>query len=54
MSKWLCNECLSDDIKINKDKQKEMSCFCNKCKEENYIVSSWWISRNKKGVNTNV
>lgn len=45
MSKWLCNECASDDIQIIKDDNKEMQCFCNDCKEEQYIVSSWWINK---------
>lgn len=43
MSKWVCDFCTSDDIKIIKDKTSEMQCYCNNCKEENYIVSSWWL-----------
>ena len=47
MSKRLCYECGSPDINIFKDsdrKEKEMNCYCNKCKEEQYTVSfSWWL-----------
>tara|TARA_R110002153_G_scaffold48643_2_gene137172 strand:+ start:51 stop:224 length:174 start_codon:yes stop_codon:yes gene_type:complete len=46
--KWLCDECLSANIKIFKDKNKEMDCYCNECKSENYIISPWFIYLNKK------
>jgi len=44
---WFCDNCLSSDINIFKDKNKEMDCFCNVCKEEHYIVSSWIKSPGK-------
>jgi hypothetical protein len=45
MNNYVCNECTSDDIEIIKDKNKEMDCYCNDCKEEQYIVSSSWINK---------
>ena len=49
MDKWLCSECASPDIHIFNDserKDKEMDCYCNDCKEEQYILSfSWWINK---------
>tara|TARA_X000001382_G_scaffold118224_1_gene98372 strand:+ start:328 stop:495 length:168 start_codon:yes stop_codon:yes gene_type:complete len=48
---WLCDNCLSKDISIFKDKQRkenEMDCYCNSCKGEHYIVSSWWINNSKE------
>mgnify|MGYP003636359317 FL=1 len=47
-NKWLCNECASSNINIfkrSKREAKEMDCYCSDCKEEQYIVSSWWINR---------
>ena len=51
MDKWLCGECASPDIYIFNDserKNKEMDCYCNDCKEEQYIVSSWWLGEGYK------
>ncbi len=45
MSNYVCNECTSNNIEIIKDASSEMDCYCNNCKQENYIVSSWWINR---------
>tara|TARA_R110000803_G_C11806685_1_gene300130 strand:- start:47 stop:226 length:180 start_codon:yes stop_codon:yes gene_type:complete len=53
LNNWLCDECLSDDIKIIDDKDNEMNCYCNGCKQENYIVSAWYINTNKKEVLSN-
>ena len=45
MSNYVCNECTSDDIEIIKDKDNEMDCYCNNCKQENYTVSLWWTNQ---------
>lgn len=48
MSKFLCDNCLSTDIKNYKEQErqnKEMDCFCNSCQAEHYIVSSWFVDR---------
>lgn len=45
---WLCDSCLSQDIKIINDKNSEMDIYCFDCKEYNYKVSEWFINRNKK------
>lgn len=41
---WVCNTCLSKNIKILKHKersQREIDCFCLDCKEYDYIISSY-------------
>lgn len=49
-TKWLCDNCLSENIAIFKDekrKDSDMDCYCNSCEGENYIVSSWFIKKEK-------
>ena len=46
-NEWLCDNCFSEDINIFEDKKREdseMDCYCNSCKKENYIVSSWFAN----------
>ena len=45
MSNYVCNECTSDDIEIIKDKNNEMDCYCNNCKQETYTISLWWTNQ---------
>ena len=55
MSEYLCNTCLSSNIKILKgdeaiDKNgdyKEMDLYCYSCKSEDYKISDWYIKQNK-------
>jgi hypothetical protein len=55
MSDYLCNTCLSSNIKILKGDEaidkygdyKEMDLYCYDCKEEDYKVSSWYIKQTK-------
>ena len=48
--KWgeglLCDMCLSPDIrKLRDDETDVMDCYCNKCKEPQYVVSEWWVKQ---------
>ena len=43
---YVCDWCGSDDIKRIKAKENELDCYCNNCKEYNYIVYSGWINKN--------
>ncbi len=42
----VCNECLSPDIrKLREDETDVMDCYCNNCKEPQYIVSECWTNQ---------
>jgi hypothetical protein len=42
----LCDECLSPDIrKLREDEADVMDCYCNNCKEPQYVVSQWWVNQ---------
>jgi hypothetical protein len=42
----VCDECLSADIrKLREDETDELDCYCNNCKEPQYIVSTWWVEQ---------
>ena len=45
---WLCDSCLSHNIKTINYKNFEMDIYCFDCKEYNYKISEWFINRNKK------
>ena len=55
MSDYLCNTCLSSNIKILKGDEaidkygdyKEMDLYCYDCKSEDYKISDWYIKQNK-------
>ena len=46
LNNYVCDCCGSDDIKRIKAKENELDCYCNNCKEYNYIVYSGWINKN--------
>jgi hypothetical protein len=35
---WLCDNCLSYNIKILNDKNSEMDVYCFDCREQNYKI----------------
>lgn len=50
---WLCDNCLSYNIKILNYTHSEMDVYCMDCGEQNYKVSEWFIKnkivlKNKK------
>ena len=45
---WQCDNCLTTDIRVfsgAEREQKETDCFCNECRDEQYIVSAWWTDK---------